>query len=80
VLASVQVVKVTILMSHLSLASTERPKQLGTAGATVSTTSKAPEQVAPEQNLLGTVGATAFDHQRGVEVGRARAKPSEDTG
>jgi hypothetical protein len=41
-------------MSHPSLASTERPEQLGTAGATTSTTSKAQEQVAPEQSLLGT--------------------------
>jgi hypothetical protein len=32
----------------------ERPEQLDTAGATASTTSKAPEQVAPEQSLLGT--------------------------
>jgi hypothetical protein len=54
VLASVQVVKVTILMSHPSSASTERPEQLGTAGATASTTSKALEQVAPKQSLLGT--------------------------
>jgi hypothetical protein len=32
----------------------ERPEQLGTVGATTSTTSKAPELVAPEQSLLGT--------------------------
>jgi hypothetical protein len=32
----------------------ERPEQLGTVGATASTTSKASEQVAPEQSLLGT--------------------------
>jgi hypothetical protein len=42
------------MMSHPSLASTERPEQLGTAGATASTTSKAPEQVAPEQSLPRT--------------------------
>jgi hypothetical protein len=41
-------------MSHPSLASMERPEQLGTAGATALTTSKAPEQVAPEQSLPGT--------------------------
>jgi hypothetical protein len=41
-------------MSHPSSASTERPEQLGIAGATASTTSKAPEQVAPKQSLPGT--------------------------
>jgi hypothetical protein len=42
-------------MSHPSSASTKRPEQLGTAGATTSITSKAPEQVAPEQSLPGTL-------------------------
>jgi hypothetical protein len=37
----------------------ERPEQLGTTGATASITSKAPEQVAPEQNLSSTAGVTA---------------------
>jgi hypothetical protein len=55
VVASVQVVNVTILMSHPSLASTERPEQLGNAGATASTTKKEPEQVTPEQSLPGTL-------------------------
>jgi hypothetical protein len=41
-------------MSHPSLASMKRPEQLGTAGATVSTTREVPEQVAPEQSLPGT--------------------------
>jgi hypothetical protein len=41
-------------MSHPSSASMERLEQLGTAGATASTTSKAPEQVVPEQSLPGT--------------------------
>jgi hypothetical protein len=41
-------------MSHPSSTSTERPEQLGTTGATASTTSKAPEQVALEQSLPGT--------------------------
>jgi hypothetical protein len=42
-------------MSHPSLASTERPEQLGNAGATASTTKKEPEQVTPEQSLPGTL-------------------------
>jgi hypothetical protein len=46
-------------MSHPSSASTERPEQLGTTGSTTSTTSKAPEQVVPEQSFPGTTGATA---------------------
>jgi hypothetical protein len=46
------------MMSHPSSASTERPEHLGTAGATALTTSKALEQVAPEQSLPGTTGAT----------------------
>jgi hypothetical protein len=37
----------------------ERPEQLGTTRATASTTSKAPEQVAPKQCLPGTARATA---------------------
>jgi hypothetical protein len=37
------VVKVTVLMSHPSSASTERPEQLGTAMATASATREAPE-------------------------------------
>jgi hypothetical protein len=54
VLASVHVVKVTVLMSHPSSASTKRPEQLETARETMSTTSKASEQVSPEQSLSGT--------------------------